>query len=122
MKDSPQVVMFLVMMMFAGVFWGFIEARYHTQPFLITMIQQFFFSHNFNNENHHDYVNRRYFDLYESGVPVLVLGRSWGQEAGHGMDGEAMMMVAKVMVRVAKCQFFYTDHFCPTKFTPRESA
>ena len=20
--------------------------------------------------------------------------------------------------RVAKCQFFYTDHFCPTKFTP----
>ena len=56
------------------------------------------FSHNFNNENHHDYFNRRYFDLYESGVPVLVLGRSWGQEAGHGMDGEAMMMVAKVMV------------------------
>ena len=34
--------MFLVMMMFAGVFWGFIEVRYHTQPFLITMIQQFF--------------------------------------------------------------------------------
>ena len=24
--------------------------------------------------------------------------------------------------RVAKCQFFYTDHFCPTKFTPRKSA
>ena len=23
---------------------------------------------------------------------------------------------------VAKCQFFYTDHFCPTKFTPRKSA
>ena len=55
-----------------------------------------FFSHNFNNENHHDYFNRRYF--YESGVPVLVLGRSWGQEAGHGMDGEAMMMVAEVIV------------------------
>ena len=24
--------------------------------------------------------------------------------------------------RVAKCQFFYTDHLCPTKFTPRKSA
>ena len=24
--------------------------------------------------------------------------------------------------RVAKCQFFYTDHFCSTKFTPRKSA
>ena len=25
-------------------------------------------------------------------------------------------------IRVAKCQFFYTDNFCPTKFSPRKSA
>ena len=25
------------------------------------------------------------------------------------------------IARVAKCHFFYTDHFCPTKFTPRKS-
>ena len=32
---------------------------------------------------------------------------------GENIDGED---------RVAKCQFFYKDHFCPTKFTPRKSA
>ena len=25
-------------------------------------------------------------------------------------------------IRVAKCQFFYTDNFCPTKFTQRKGA
>ena len=49
--------------------------------------------------------------------------RSYTQGEGGGLPlKEFEKPLPSPAHRVAKCQFFYADHFCPTKFTPRKSA